>query len=96
VLIVDDVISAGTSVRESVELIHAAKATPCAVAIALDRQERGQGALSAVQEVRNDYGIPVVAIAGLADLIRYLQDTPALAEHKNAVEAYRKEYGVPA
>lgn len=94
VLIVDDVISAGTSVRESVELIRAAKATPCAVAIALDRQERGQGALSAVQEVQQTYAIPVVSIAGLADLIRYLQDAPTLAKYKNAVEAYRKDYGV--
>ncbi len=94
VLIVDDVISAGTSVRESVELIRAAGAVPCAVAIALDRQERGQGALSAVQEVQKDYGIPVVSIAGLADLISYLQGAPELVHFKAAIEAYRVEYGV--
>jgi len=94
VLIVDDVISAGTSVRESVELIRQHNATPCGVAIALDRQERGQGALSAVQEVQQDYAIPVVNIAGLADLINYLQHAPALADHRAAVEAYRKQYGV--
>ena len=94
VLIVDDVISAGTSVRESVELIRAANATPCAVAIALDRQERGQGALSAVQEVQQDSGMPVVSIAGLADLISYLQGAPELAQFKAAIEAYRAEYGV--
>ncbi len=94
VLIVDDVISAGTSVRESVELIRAANATPCAVAIALDRQERGQGALSAVQEVQQDYGIPVVSIAGLADLISYLQGAPELGQSKAAIEAYRANYGV--
>lgn len=94
VLIVDDVISAGTSVRESVELIRAAGATPCAVAIALDRQERGQGALSAVQEVQQDYGVPVVSIAGLGDLISYLQGAPELGQFKTAIEAYRAEYGV--
>jgi orotate phosphoribosyltransferase len=94
VLIVDDVISAGTSVRESVELIRAANATPCAVAIALDRQERGQGILSAVQEVQQDYDIPVVSIAGLADLISYLQGAPELVHFKAAIEAYRVEYGV--
>jgi orotate phosphoribosyltransferase len=93
VLIVDDVISAGTSVRESVELINAAKATPCAVAIALDRQERGQGTLSAAQEVQEIYAIPVVNIVSLADLIRYLQDAPTLAKYRDAVEAYRKQYG---
>jgi orotate phosphoribosyltransferase len=94
VLIVDDVISAGTSVRESVELIRAAGAVPCAVAIALDRQERGQGALSAVQEVQQDYDIPVVSIAGLADLISYLQGALELAEFKPAIQNYRSEYGV--
>jgi orotate phosphoribosyltransferase len=94
VLIVDDVISAGSSVRESVELIRAANATPCAVAIALDRQERGQGALSAVQEVQRDYDVPVVSIAGLADLISYLQDAPELVQFNAMIEAYRVEYGV--
>lgn len=94
VMIVDDVISAGTSVRESVELIRAAGAVPCAVAIALDRQERGQGALSAVQEVLQNYGIPVVSIAGLVDLISYLQGAPELVHFKTAIEAYRVEYGV--
>ena len=94
VLIVDDVISAGTSVRESVELIKTSGATPCAVAIALDRQERGLGALSAVQEVRQEYGIPVISIAGLADLIRYLDGAPELAEFQPAIDKYRAEYGV--
>jgi orotate phosphoribosyltransferase len=72
VLIVDDVISAGTSVRESVELIRAAGATPCGVVIALDRMERGQGALSAVQEVERDYDMPVIAVATLDDLLAFL------------------------
>jgi len=94
VLIVDDVISAGTSVRESVELIRNGAAVPCAVAIALDRQERGQGALSAVQEVQQDYAIPVVSIAGLEDLIHYLQGAPELAQFRPAIEKYRAEYGV--
>ena len=94
VLIVDDVISAGTSVRESVELIRAAGAEACGVAVAIDRQERGTGALSAVQEVERDNGIPVIRIATLADLIAYLGDAPALAQHKAAVERYRQQYGV--
>ncbi|MGA8863139.1 MAG: orotate phosphoribosyltransferase, partial [Gallionella sp.] len=72
VLIVDDVISAGTSVRESIELIRAAGASPCGVVIALDRMERGQGELSAVQEVRRNYDIPVISIATLDDLLGYL------------------------
>ena len=93
VLIVDDVISAGTSVRESVELIRAAGAEPCGVAVAIDRQERGIGALSAVQEVERDNGIPVIRIATLADLITYLGDAPQLAMHKAAVEQYRAQYG---
>lgn len=94
VLIVDDVISAGTSVRESVDIIRAQGAIPCGVAIAIDRQERGQGELSAVQEVQRDNGIPVVSIANLADLIRYLEDAPELQSHKAAMEQYRSDYGV--
>ncbi len=94
VLIVDDVISAGTSVRESVELIRAAGATPAGVLIALDRMERGQGELSAVQEVGRDYGIPVVAVATLVDLLAFLADRPDFAEYREAVARYRQEYGV--
>lgn len=94
VLIVDDVISAGTSVRESVELIRAAGATPAGVLIALDRMERGQGSLSAVQEVQRDYGIPVIAIASLGDLMAYLEHHPEFARHRDAVMRYRTEYGV--
>jgi len=94
VLIIDDVISAGTSVRESIELIRAAGAEPCAVVIALDRMERGLGDLSAVQEVRQDYGIPVVAIATLNDLLGYLQDEAELTANLTAVKAYRDVFGV--
>lgn len=96
VLIVDDVISAGTSVRESVEMIRAAGATPAGVLIALDRQERGQGDLSAVQEVQRDYGIPVIAVAGLADLMSFLAHHTEFAAHQAAVAAYRERYGIDA
>jgi len=94
VLILDDVISAGTSIRESVEIIRTAGATPAGVVIALDRQERGQGELSAVQEVEQSYGIPVVAVATLADLIAYLDGHAELERNLDAVTRYREKYGV--
>ena len=94
VLIIDDVISAGTSVRESVEIIRAAGATPCGVVIALDRMERGTGELSAVQEVRRDFGIPVVAVATLDDLMTYVRNRTDFKEHEAAVARYRQQYGV--
>ena len=94
VLVIDDVISAGTSVRESVELIRAAGATPAGVVIALDRQERGQGKLSAVQEVENSYGMPVIAVASLLDLIEYLRGHAELEQVLPAVSGYREQYGV--
>lgn len=94
ILIVDDVISAGTSVRESVDLIRAAGAAPCGVTIALDRMERGTGTLSAVQEVERDAGLPVVAIANLRDLLAYLDNQPGYADTRAAVQRYRAEYGV--
>lgn len=93
-LIVDDVISAGTSVRESVDLIRHAGATPAGVVIALDRQERGSGELSAVQEVRQSYGIPVLAVATLSDLIAYLTGSPQLEQNLQAVIHYRQQYGI--
>lgn len=96
VLILDDVISAGTSVRESVEIIRAAGATPAGVVIALDRMERGKGELSAVQEVRESYGIPVIAVATLEDLIAYLANSPELAANLAAIQGYRKQYGISA
>jgi len=94
VLILDDVISAGTSIRESVDIIRAAGATPAGVVIALDRQERGQGELSAVQEVEKSYGMPVVAVATLADLIGYLRGHVELERNLDAVTRYRENYGV--
>lgn len=96
VLITDDVISAGTSVRESVELMRAAAATPAGVVIALDRLERGLGALSAVQEVSQTYDIAVTSIATLDDLVGYLEADPASAPQLEAVRQYRERYGVSA
>lgn len=94
VVIVDDVISAGTSVRESVALIRAAGATPAGVLIALDRQERGQGAVSAADEVRQEFGIPVLAIASLAELLGYAAARPELAPQLPRLRAYREAWGV--
>lgn len=101
VLIIDDVISAGTSVRESISMIRAAGATPCAVAIALDRQEKAvEGGAdadwSAVQFVERQLQLPVCAIATLADLLQYLKTNKdaALGEHFARVSAYRERYGV--
>lgn len=94
ILIVDDVISAGTSVRESVGLIRAAGATPCAVTIAVDRMERGLGELSAVQEVEQQQGMPVVSIVNLDDLMSYLAVTPESAALLASIGAYRQQYGV--
>ncbi|MYN14851.1 orotate phosphoribosyltransferase [Pusillimonas sp. TS35] len=99
VVIIDDVITAGTSVRESVDIIRQAGAEPAAVLIALDRMERAGpddalSAHSAVQDVTATYGIPVVSIASLADIMAVLQDDAALAEHRGAVAAYRERYGV--
>lgn len=93
VLIVDDVISAGTSVRESVQIIRAAGAQPCGVAIALDRMERGSGPQSATQEVRSQYDMPVVSIATLDDLTGWLQARADMAQQLQSVLRYRKEYG---
>lgn len=94
VLIVDDVISAGTSVRESVEMIRAEGAEPAGVVISLDRMEKGKGEKSAIQEVESDYGIPVVAIATLRNLLDLLEGDNELGSHFDAVKAYREKYGV--
>lgn len=94
VLIVDDVISAGTSVRESIDIIQRAGATPAGVVIALDRQERGAGPLSAIQEVEQLYRMPVISIVKLDHLLEYLRASPGMEASVRAVEAYRAEYGV--
>jgi len=93
VLIIDDVISAGTSVRESMDIIAAQGAQAAGVVIALDRQEKGQGDLSAIQEVERDYKIPVASIVKLVDLISFLQDAGNM-EALNKINAYRDQYGV--
>ena len=94
VLILDDVITAGTSVRESVEIIRAAGARPCGVLIALDRREKGQGELSAAQEVVEQYGMPVHAIVDLDDIVEFLGNAGKEAELE-AIRRYRSEFGLP-
>ena len=94
VLIVDDVISAGTSVRESVEIIRAAGAVPCGVVISFDRMERGQTDVSAVDDVRDTFGLKVVSISTLDHLISFLGGHPELAQQLRSVEDYRGKYGV--
>jgi orotate phosphoribosyltransferase len=94
VLIIDDVISAGTSVRESIDLIRQQGAEPCAVAIALDRQEKGLGELSAVQEVETLHHMPVCAIANLKDLLEFVSNQQDMAQHLLAIQRYRQHYGV--
>ena len=93
VLIIDDVISAGTSVRESIEIIQSAGAQAAAVVIALDRQERGSGVLSAAQEVQASYGIACRSIAGLDDLIHYLESQTESGIDIEAIRRYRDQYG---
>ena len=93
VMIIDDVISAGTSVRESIDLINEAGATPAGVVIALDRQELGKGNVSAIAEIENNYHMPVASIIKLEHLIDYLQGNSELAEYYDRVKAYRDQYG---
>ena len=94
VLIIDDVITAGTAISEAMDIIDAAGASASGVVIALDRQERGKGEKSAIQEVEQNYGMKVASIITLADLMEYLKDDAKMAEHLEAVSAYRAEYGV--
>ena len=93
-LIIDDVITDGASKREAIEIIRAAGAIPAGVLIALDRQERGQGELSATQEVSRDFGLPVNAIATLADILATLRDRPGESGNLERIEEYRRRYGV--
>jgi orotate phosphoribosyltransferase len=93
VLIVDDVITAGTAVREAIEIIRNAGATPVGLVIALDRQERGQGSKSAIAEVQEAHGIEVAAIARLADIIAWLETRPDMAPALTSMRAYREQYG---
>lgn len=94
VMLVDDVITAGTAIRESMEIIQANGATLAGVLISLDRQERGRGEISAIQEVERDYNCTVTSIITLKDLIAYLEEKPEMADHLAAVKAYREEFGV--
>ncbi|WP_213878175.1 orotate phosphoribosyltransferase [Pseudomonas sp. dw_358] len=94
VLIIDDVITAGTAIREVMQIIKAQQATAAGVLIALNRQERGKGELSAIQEVERDFKIPVVSIVSLDQVLEYLADDDQLKPHLPAVEAYRAQYGI--
>ncbi|MBY0377385.1 MAG: orotate phosphoribosyltransferase [Gammaproteobacteria bacterium] len=94
VLIVDDVITAGTAIRETIALIQAAGAVPCGVMVMLDRQEKGLGEISAIQEVENTYNIPVLSIATLDDLLVYAATDKNLEKVLASMQAYRTQYGV--
>lgn len=94
VLIVDDVITAGTAIREVMQIIHGQAAQAAGVLIALNRQERGQGELSAIQEVERDFQIPVVSIVALDQVLEYLAEDAELKRHLPAVEAYRGQFGI--
>ncbi|MCS3467947.1 orotate phosphoribosyltransferase [Pseudomonas sp. JUb42] len=94
VLIIDDVITAGTAIREVMQIINDQGATAAGVLIALNRQERGNGELSAIQEVERDFGIPVISIVSLTQVLQFLADDPQLKQHLPAVEAYRAQYGI--
>ncbi|WP_041508950.1 orotate phosphoribosyltransferase [Shewanella sp. cp20] len=94
VMLVDDVITAGTAIRESMEIIEAHNAELAGVLIALDRQEKGKGELSAIQEVERDFGCRIVSIIKLEDLINYLSEKPGMEAQLAAVSAYRDQYGI--
>ncbi|QYJ75726.1 orotate phosphoribosyltransferase [Shewanella sp. FJAT-52076] len=94
VMLVDDVITAGTAIRESMEIIQANGAELAGVLIALDRQEKGKGELSAIQEVERDFGCGIVAIIKLEDLIAFLAEKPGMEEVLSSVRAYREQYGI--
>lgn len=94
IMLVDDVITAGTAIRESMEIIAAHRAKLAGVLISLDRQERGSGAISAIQEVERDYGCKVISIITLNELVAYLEEKPEMADCLIAVRAYRDEFGI--
>jgi len=94
VLVIDDVITAGTAIREAVDIIQCAGATLTGVVIALDRQERGRDARSAIQEVEESFGITVTSIVTLSDLLEYLRGKPEHSEDVKKIEAYREQYGI--
>jgi orotate phosphoribosyltransferase len=94
VLIVDDVISAGTSVNESVNLILEEGAQPSGIAISIDREEKGSGALSAVEEIKATHRLPVCHLTSLKEIMRYIESNATFASHMDAMRAYQKEYGI--
>ncbi|NOH55572.1 orotate phosphoribosyltransferase [Vibrio coralliilyticus] len=94
IMLVDDVITAGTAIRESMEIIKANGADLAGVLVAIDRQEKGKGELSAIQEVERDFGCAVISIVSLGDLVTYLEEKGNATEHLEAVKAYRAEYGI--
>jgi len=94
IMLVDDVITAGTAIRESMDIINAHKAELAGVLIALDRQEKGKAELSAIQEVERDYDAKVISIVELADVVSYLETLPEMQQHLESVQAYREQYGV--
>jgi len=94
VMLVDDVITAGTAIRESMDIINAHQAELAGVLIALDRQEKGKAELSAIQEVERDYDAKVISIVQLADVVTYLEALPEMQQHLKSVKAYREQYGV--
>ncbi|MHA2940256.1 orotate phosphoribosyltransferase [Vibrio sp. RC27] len=94
IMLVDDVITAGTAIRESMEIIQANGAELAGVLVAIDRQEKGKGELSAIQEVERDFGCSIISIVSLSDLVMFLEEKGGNQEHLEAVKAYRTEYGV--
>ncbi|PKH07551.1 orotate phosphoribosyltransferase [Moritella sp. Urea-trap-13] len=94
IVLVDDVITAGTAIRESMDIIQAHKAELSGVLIALDRQEKGKGELSAIQEIERDYGCKVLSIVTLGDLVSFLADKPEMQQHLETVKTYRENYGI--
>ena len=93
-IIVDDVISAGTAIREVMEIIRQTEAKPAAVVVALDRQEKGKGELSAIQEVERDFGVPVLSIVTLNDLLEYAENNEDIRSHAQEIQTYREQYGI--
>lgn len=95
-LIIDDVITAGTAIREAVEILEVNGAELCGITVAMDRQEKGTGEKSAIQEIEETYGVPVISIITLQNIIGYLEQTqsPELSANLAAVQAYRETYGV--
>lgn len=94
IMLVDDVITAGTAIRESMEIIQANGADLAGVLVAIDRQEKGKGELSAIQEVERDFNCQIISIVNLTDLISYLEEQGNSAQHLEKVKAYRAEFGV--